>query len=221
MVKSSVKLKYRLFDPVIQVLVDSPVSSGYVCVPYLHDHNSIELKDNWSHSRNIADMYFVTATFSNDSKPYFNPPANHYLLAKFKDNKKITKEIEEHKQDKPSFVFNIQDDLFEREVENQTNFVSVYYLEYGDSEEDFAEVANVVAKRDMVGKAGIGNMELHSSETPKFTFPYKDNIVVLEVSSEKSHQSVNKYCEKTRRDVCRKGITMINFVSLSLLEKLK
>jgi hypothetical protein len=221
MVNSSVKLKYRLFDPVIQVLNNSPISSGYVCVPYLHDHNSIELKDSWSHSRNIDDMYFVTATFSNESKPYFTPAANHYILAKFKDNKKITKEIEEYKQEKPSFVFNIKDDLFEREVENKTNFISVYYLEYGDSEEDFCEVANVVAKRNMVGKAGIGNMELYSLESPKFIFPYNENIVVLEVSSEKSHQSVNKYCEKTRRDVCRKGITMTNFVSLSLLEKLK
>jgi len=221
MTKSSVKLKYRPFDPVIRVLEDNSISSGYVCVPYLHDHNSIELKDTWSHSRNIEEMFFVTATFSPESKPYFTTPANHYLLAKFKDHKKITNEIKEYKQEKPSFVFNIQDDLFEREIENKTNFISVYYLEYGDSYEDYAEVANVVAKRDKIGKAGIGKMELYTSEAPKFTFPYKDNIVVLEVSSEKSHQSINKYCEKTRRDVCRKGITMTNFVSLSLLEKLK
>ena len=39
-------------------------------------------------------MYFVTATFSSESKPYFSSSANHYLLAKFKDNKKILKEIE-------------------------------------------------------------------------------------------------------------------------------
>ena len=64
-------------------------------------------------------------------------------------------------------------------------------------------------------------MDLYSSEIPKFTFPYKDHIVVLEVSSDKSHQSVNKYCERTRRDVSRKGITMTNLVSLSVLEKLK
>jgi len=166
-------------------------------------------------------MYFVTATFSNESKPYFTSHANHYLLARFKDNKKITKEVEKHKQNKPSFVFNIDDDLFEREVDGKTNFISVYYLEYSDSEEDCRDVANVVAKRDKVGKAGMGQMDLYCSEEQKFTFPYKDNIVVLEVASEKSHQSVNKYCEKTRRDVCRKGITMTNFVSLSLLEKLK
>ena len=198
-----------------------PQIGGYVCTPYLHDHASIELKDTWAHSRNIENMYFVTATFSNESKPYFTSQANHYLLAKFKDNKKITKEVEKHKQNKPSFVFNINEDLFEREVDGKTNFISVYYLEYSDSDEDFKEVANVVAKRDKVGKAGMGQMDLYCSEVPKFTFPYKDNIVVLEVASEKSHQSVNKYCEKTRRDVCRKGITMMNFVSLSLLEKLK
>ena len=203
------------------MLESIPQIGGYVCTPYLHDHDSIELKDTWTHSRNIENMYFVTATFSNESKPYFASYANHYLLAKFKDNKKITKEVEKHKQNKPSFVFNIDEDLFEREVDGKTNFISVYYLEYSDSEEDFRDVANVLAKRDKVGKAGMGQMDLYCSEEQKFTFPYKDNIVVLEVTSEKSHQSVNKYCEKTRRDVCRKGITMTNFVSLSLLEKLK
>jgi hypothetical protein len=72
-----------------------------------------------------------------------------------------------------------------------------------------------------VSKAGLGHMDLCCSEEPKFTFPFKNHIVVLEVASEKSHQSVNTYCEKTRRDVCRKGITMTNLVSLSILEKLK
>src|SRR3972149_6520772 len=132
------------------------MTAGYVCAPYLHNHNSVELKDSWSHSRNIEDMFFVTATFSSDSKPYFPSSANHYLLAKFKDRTKIEKEIVKFQQESPSFVFGINDD-----------------------------------------------------------------IVVLEVSSEKGHQSDNKYCERTRRDVGRKGITMTNLVSLSVLEKLK
>jgi len=68
------------------------MTAGYVCAPYLHNHNSVELKDSWSHSRNIEDMFFVTATFSSDSKPYFPSSANHYLLAKFKDRTKIEKE---------------------------------------------------------------------------------------------------------------------------------
>ena len=195
--------------------------NGYICTPYLHDHDSIELKEEWSHSKNVGDMYFVTATFSPESKPYFSSSANHYLLAKFKDNNKMLKQIEKHKQEKTSFVFSMDEDLFERESMENMNFVSVYYLEYGESEEDIGEVASVVAKREKVGKAGVGHMDLCSTTPQKFTFPYSENIVVLEVSSEKSHQSVNKYCEKTRRDVSRKGITMTNLVSLSILEKLK
>ncbi len=196
-------------------------TGGYVCAPYLHNHNSVELKESWSHSRNIEDMFFVTATFSNESKPYFPSSANHYLLAKFKDSKKIEKEMGKFNQEKPSFVFDINDDLFERPGQGKTNLISVYYLDYGDSEEDFIEIASIVAKRDKVAKAGLGRMELYCDEKPKFTFPYNEHIVVLEVSSEKGHQSDNKYCERTRRDVGRKGITMTNLVSLSVLEKLK
>ena len=57
--------------------------------------------------------------------------------------------------------------------------------------------------------------------TSKFTFPYSENIVVIEVASEKSHQSVKKYCEKTRRDVNRKGMVMTNLLNLSILDQLK
>ena len=101
------------------------------------------------------------------------------------------------------------------------NFVSVYYLDYSETDEDIGEVASVIAKKEKVAKAGVGHMDLCCNIPPKFTFPYAENIVVLEVSSEKSHQSVNKYCEKTRRDVSRKGIPMTNLFSLSILEKLK
>src|SRR3989304_539953 len=80
----------RLSDPRLESNI---MTAGYVCAPYLHNHNSVELKDSWSHSRNIEDMFFVTATFSSDSKPYFPSSANHYLLAKFKDRTKIEKEI--------------------------------------------------------------------------------------------------------------------------------
>ena len=58
--------------------------SGYACAPYLHNQNSLELKDSWVSSKNIEKLYFVTGTFSSDSKPYFSTSANHYLLAKFK-----------------------------------------------------------------------------------------------------------------------------------------
>lgn len=193
---------------------------GYACTPYLHNHNSIELKESWANSKNVDDMYFVTATFSDETKPYFSL-SNHYLLTKFKNNKKMLKDLDKFKQEKESFMFNMDDNLFERNVEGIMNFVSVYYLDYSDSDEDVGEVASVVSRREKVARAGVGHMDIVKDVTPKFTFPYNENIVVLEVSSEKSHQSVNKYCERTRRDVSRKGITMMNLVSFSVLEKLK
>ncbi|NIP62867.1 MAG: hypothetical protein GWN01_03900 [Nitrosopumilaceae archaeon] len=195
--------------------------TGYVCAPYLHNHESINLKEEWTNSKNIENMYFATATFSNDSKPYFLESSNHYLLAKFNDDQTIHSKIKNHLQDKISFIFNIENDLFQREVWGKMNFISIYYLEYNESEEDFGEIASILAKRDKVGRAGIGNMNIYCKIPPKFTFPYSGNIVVLEVSSEKSHQSVNKYCEATRKDVSRKGLTMTSLMSLSILEKLK
>ncbi len=195
--------------------------SGYVCAPYLHDHESVELKETWINSKNIEKLYFVTGTFSSESKPYFSDFTNHYILAKFKDSEQITKDLSVHNQEKTSFVFNIKDDLFKREVQGDTNFISVYYLEYSDDTDDLQEIANLLLKRDKIGVAGLGNMNTCCLNTPKFTFPYSENIVVIEVASEKSHQSVKKYCDQTRRDINRKGMTMTNLMSLSILDKLK
>jgi len=199
----------------------SETLGGYVCAPYLHDHDSIELKDNWVLSKNIESLYFVTATFSEDSKPYFLTSSNHYILAKFKNPEKITKEILSQNIDKPSFLFKIDNSIFDRPLTKKTNFVSIYYLEYGDSKSDLRDVSAHIARREKVYRAGFGNMILLSKESPKFAFPYSDHIVMLEISSDKSHQSDNKYCEQTRRDICRKGIVMNNLVSLSILETMK
>ena len=195
--------------------------SGYVCAPYLHTHQSIDLKETWINSKNIEKLFFVTGTFSSESKPYFSDSTNHYLLAKFKDSTHISKDLSVHNQDKTAFVFNIKDDLFQREVHGETNFVSVYYLEYGEDSEDLQEIANLLLKREKIEKAGLGNMNTFCTNTSKFTFPYSENIVVIEVASEKSHQSLKKYCDQTRRDVNRRGLIMTNLISLSLLEQLK
>ena len=76
-------------------------------------------------------------------------------------------------------------------------------------------------KKDKIQQAGFAHLNMFSNDKPKFTFPYTDRIVVLEVSDDRSPQSINKYCENTRQDISRKGVVMNNFVSLSLLEKLK
>ena len=83
------------------------------------------------------------------------------------------------------------------------------------------EIANLLLRREKIEKAGSGNMNTFCLNPSKFTFPYSEDIVVIEVASEKSYQSVKKYCEQTRRDVNRKGLTLTNLVSLSILEHLK
>jgi len=195
--------------------------SGYVCAPYLHIHDSLELKESWTSSRNIEKLYFVTGSFSTDSPPYFSTSANHYLLAKFKDSSIVEKELSDHIQDKTAFIFNIYDSLFEREVSDKTNFISIYYLEYAEDDEDMIEISDLLLKREKIEVAGIGSMNTTCSIPSKFTFPYFANMIVIEVASEKSHQSVKKYCDQTQRDVTRKGFTLSNLLSLSILDQLK
>ena len=194
--------------------------SGYVCVPYQHDKFSIDVKDMWSSSRNIKSIYFVTATFSDECKPYFPFSTNHYLLAKFNDEQKLLKDTNKFTNTKPSFVFTVDNELFERDLDSERRFISTYYLEYNDSDA-LTDVANVIVKREKVRQAGFAHLNMFCNDKPKFTFPHTEKIVILEVSDERSPQSINQYCQKMRQDISRKGVVMNNFVSISLLEKLK
>ncbi len=190
-------------------------------MPYLHTTESANLKEYLINSKNIKKLFFVTGTFSSESKPYFSDSTNHYLLAKFKDNEQMSQDLSNYNQDKTSFLFNVDDDLFQREVQGETNFVSVYYLEYGEDGEDLQEIANLLLKRDKIEIAWLGNMNTFCINPRKFTFPYYKNIIIIEVASQKSYQSLKKYCDQTRRDVNRKGLTMTNLMSLSILDQLK
>jgi len=202
------------------MLNSNPKKSGYVCVPYQHDKFSIDVKDMWTSSRNIKSIYFVTATFSEECKQYFPFLTNHYLLAKFNDEEKLVKDAAKFTNSKPAFVFTVDNELFERNLDNEQSFVSTYYLEYNDSDA-ISDVAKIIVKKDKIRQAGFAHLDLFCSDKPKFTFPHAQKIVIIEVSDERSPQSINQYCEKTRQDISRKGVVMNNFVSLSLLEKLK
>ena len=202
------------------MLKAKPKKSGYICVPYQHDKFSIDVKDMWSSSRNIKSIYFVAATFADECKPYFPFSTNHYLLAKFVDEEKLIRDAEKFTNSKPSFVFTVDDELFERDMENEQSFISTYYLEYHDPDA-ISDVTGVIVKKDKIRQAGFAHLNLFCSDKPKFTFPHTQKIVVLEVSDDRSPQSINQYCEKTRQNISRKGVVMNNFVSLSLLEKLK
>ena len=202
------------------MLNSKPKKSGYVCVPYRHDKFSIDVKEMWDSSRNIKSIYFVTATFSDECKPYFPFSTNHYLLAKFDDEEKLLRDADKFTNSKPSFVFTLDNELFERDLESEQTFISTYYLEYHDSDA-ISDVANTIVKKDKIRQAGFAHLNLFCDDKPKFTFPYTEKLVVLELSDDRSPQSINKYCEKTRQDISRKGVVMNSFVSLSLLEKLK
>ena len=198
----------------------SASEGGYVCAPYLHDENSIQLKETLQKSSYIDDMYFVTATFSEDGRAYFPSYANTYLLARFNDQKTM-KQVEKYKQDKSTFVFTKDGEFFQREPVGKLNLVSIYYLEYGQSNEDITDVATIIGKRNKVSRAETGRLDLSSTKESKFTFPYGQNLVVLDIASGDSHQCDNKYCEKTRREIARKGIKITNLVSLSVIDKIK
>ena len=194
--------------------------SGYACVPYQHDKFSIDVKDMWNSSRNIRSIYFVTATFSDECKQYFPFSANHYLLGKFNDEEKFVKDASKFINSKPTLIFTVDSELFERDLPSQQKFISTYYLEYNDSDA-LSDIAKTIVKKDKIRKAGFAHLSLFSHDKPKFIFPHSEKIVVLEVSDERSPQSINQYCQKIRKDISHKGVIMNSFVSLSLLEKLK
>lgn len=193
-------------------------SRGYLCIP--HDNQSGSLLENWKKSDNIVDIYFVTATFSEESTPYFPNKANHYILASFTDVIGIADDIKNHKMDRLSLMFSFSNPLFER-TGDKLNYVSLYFTKYTNGDAEISELANAIARREKVKKASLAQMKLLASEQPKFTFPYSRNLLILEVEGKKTHQTDQKYCERTRRDVARMGISLNNLVSFSILEKIK
>ena len=78
------------------------------------------------------------------------------MLAKFKDSSIVEKQLSKHIQDKTAFIFNITDSLFEREVSDKTNFISIYYLEYDQNDEDIQEIANLLLKREKLKCLDLG-----------------------------------------------------------------
>lgn len=194
---------------------------GYVCVPYLQNNAFTTMKNTFEKSDFVDNMYFVTATFSEDGRAYFPSRSNTYLLARFKDRSQIMTEVEKCDQETPTFVFTKNDEFFERLNNDNLNLLSFYYLEYGDSESDLSELGYIVAKRTRVRRAEMGDLKLSTTQTQKFTFPYEKNLIVLEVSSDNKHQADNKYCEKTKKEVQRKGIGMTTLLNLSVIEKIK
>ena len=200
------------------------IISGYTCTPYLHDHYSVEIKETLEKSDNVGDMYFVTVTFSSNGKLYFPKRVNHYILAKVNNCDIASDNIKNLTENNASFVFGIDERLFERETEGKKNFISICYTEFIDTKNTMSEIAHIIAKKNRIGTASCGNIEYHNGNGSKSKFSFKNNVMIFEVSSERDHnghQGMYKYCEQMQRDVTRRGITLTSLMGISILDKLK
>ena len=192
---------------------------GYVCYP--RDNNAQKLIEYCRNSDVVKDLYFATATFAFESKPYFPNNSNQYILVKYVGFDKIFAGNPKYQNpSSPLFLFNNQTELFEKYHE-KVSYVSIYYTRYDHDNHELRDIAGILARKDMVVSANLGNLKFINNKKLPFIFPHADNIIILEVEGKKSHQSDQNYCEKTRRDVARKGIALINLVSFSILEKLR
>jgi hypothetical protein len=191
---------------------------GYICTP--HEKQSDSLIDLWKQNNIISDIYFVTATFSDETLPYFPKRANHYIVASFTDVQIVLEDMRRQNMDSLSFILSMDSAFFERCGE-KLNYISTYFTKYNYSEMEICDIENVIIKRERVKKASLANIRILSTDQLKFTFPYSKNVIVLEVEGKKTHQSDQKYCERTMREVARKGVSLNNLMSFSILEKLK
>lgn len=199
---------------------DSSIAScGYICYP--RDNNAQNLVEYWKNSDVVKDLYFATATFAFESKPYFPNNSNHYILVKYTGLDKIVQGFSKYQRPNSSlFLFSNETELFEKYHE-KVSYVSIYYTRYDQDNDELTDIARILARRDMVVSANLGNLKFMNNKKLPFIFPHADNIIILEVEGKKSHQSDQNYCEKTRKDVARKGIPLTNLVSFSILEKLR
>ena len=191
---------------------------GYICTP--HQKLSAPLLNHWKRSNNIDVMYFVASTFSSESIPYFPNKANHYILASFREKDIVIEDINRQSTDRLSLIFNLNSSLFERACE-RLNYISIYFTKYTYGNNEIEDLTNAMFKQDRVKKASLASIQILTPGQLRFIFPYSKNAIVLEVDGEKTYQSDQKYCERTRREVARRGILLSNLVSFSILDKLK
>lgn len=120
---------------------------GYVCTP--HEKQSDSLINLWRQNNIISDIYFVTATFSDETLPYFPKRANHYIVASFTDMQIILEDMQRQNMDSLSFIFSLDSAFFERCGE-KLNYISTYFTKYNYSEMEICDIENVIIKRERV-----------------------------------------------------------------------
>lgn len=193
-----------------------------VCVPYTHDDSSKRLKVYWRDSSNIIDLYFATVTMSNELRSYLTEYVNHYLIATYNDREKVVEDIYTYIPSSISILFSNKLELLDRPRISRLNFVSVNVLKRGYGRVEMKDLESVFQRKQWrIKTANLARMQLVPERVLKFAYPYADNILLLQLDSDESHISEQKYCEKVRLDVIRRGIYVEHLMSLSILEQLK
>jgi len=195
---------------------------GYACVPDGHNKGSEALQKLWSDSLYMPRLYFATATFSENGRPYFPNHSNHYLVGAFSDIEPVMRDLAQYASEHPAFIFVRKDQLFERPSMSRLNFVSVNFIKQECGDDETHDLEDIfLRRRERIRLASFANMQVLPKESSKFAFPHSENLLLLALESEKSHQSDQRYCEKTRIEIIRKGINVDNLVSFSVLSSLK
>ena len=147
-------------------------SCGYVCYP--RDNNAQNLIEYWKNSDVVKDLYFATATFAFESKPYFPNNSNQYILVKYVGLDKMVGGISKYQSPSSSlFLFNNQTELFEKYHE-KVSYVSIYYTRYDHDHHELRDIAGILARKDMVVSANLGNLKFINNKKSPFIFPHAD-----------------------------------------------
>ena len=155
----------------------SIASCGYICYP--RDNNAQNLVEYWKNSDVVKDLYFATATFAFESKPYFPNNSNHYILVKYAGLDKIVERISKYQRPNSSlFLFSNETELFEKYHE-KVSYVSIYYTRYDQDDHELTDIAGILARRDMVVSANLGNLKFMNNKKLPFILQQADNIKIL------------------------------------------
>jgi hypothetical protein len=129
---------------------------GYACTP--HEKKGGFLIDQWRENSKIFDIYFVTATFSDETLPYFPKRAYHYILASFSDMEIVLEDIRKQNMDRLSFVFNLDSAFFER-CGKKLNYITTYFTKYSYSDIEICDVEDIIIKRERVKRASLASIQ--------------------------------------------------------------
>lgn len=120
--------------------------------------------EHWKNSEVVKDLYFATATFAFESKPYFPNSSNHYILVKYAGLDNLAEGISKYQRPNSSlFLFNNETELFEKYHE-KVSYVSMYYTRYDQDNHELRDIAGILARRDMVVSANLGNLKFMNNK---------------------------------------------------------